>query len=216
MTAGRTVIGQSQHWGTPHKYVNAVKDFFDGAIDLDPCSNSYSIVHALVEYSLPESDGLVESWNAPTIYVNPPYGTDKARGTRISDWLKKCEEAHRLFGAEVLALVPVATNTGHWKKYIYGKASCICFLYDTRLRFLVNGQDEGKGAPMSCAIIYWGTKPTRFSEIFMRFGATVNIENLKGTEVEGVPAPPQSPRQCKRREFHLPQKGINGNEMTLF
>lgn len=187
MTAGRTVIGQSQHWGTPCKYVEAVKEFFGGSIDLDPCSNCYSIVHARVEYSLPEHDGLIESWNAPTIYVNPPYGTDKTRGTRISDWLRKCEEANRLFGAEVLALVPVATNTGHWKHYVYGKAVSVCFLYDTRLRFLVNGKDEGKGAPMSCAIIYWGANPDRFAEVFMRFGAAVNIENLKGMEIARVP-----------------------------
>ena len=187
MTAGRTVIGQSQHWGTPHKYVVAVREFFGGAIDFDPCSNEYSIVQAHVECSLPGRDGLAEFWNYPTVYVNPPYGSDATRGTRISNWLEKCEEANRLYGSEVLALVPVATNTGHWKRYVFGKAACICFLYDTRLRFLVNGQEEGKGAPMSCAMIYWGAHPDRFDFIFGPFGATVNIEKLK-TETR-VPLP---------------------------
>jgi hypothetical protein len=83
----------------------------------------------------------------------------------------------------VLALVPVATNTGHWKKYVYGKATAICFLYDTRLRFLVNGEDAGKGAPMSCAMIYWGKNVERFNDIFIHFGAVVNIENLKGIAI---------------------------------
>ncbi|MDP2917359.1 MAG: hypothetical protein Q8O16_05450, partial [Dehalococcoidia bacterium] len=95
----------------------------------------------------------------------------------------KCEEANRLFQAEVLALVPVATNTDHWKKYVFGKATAICFLYDTRLRFLVKGEDEGKGAPMSCAMIYWGKNFWRFSEIFMKFGAVINIEDLKGINI---------------------------------
>lgn len=180
MTAGRKIIGQSQDWGTPPKYVNAIRDFFGGLIHLDPCSNRYSIVNAVVEYSLPTCDGLRETWNFPTVYVNPPYGIDREHGTSIKDWLRKCEEAHRLYQSEVIALVPVATNTGHWKRYVYGKATAICFLYDTRLRFLVDGQDAGKGAPMSCALVYWGCRFESFFQTFLRFGAVVNIENLKG------------------------------------
>ena len=44
MTAGRKVNTISQEWGTPEKYVSAVRDFFGGRIDLDPCSNEYSIL----------------------------------------------------------------------------------------------------------------------------------------------------------------------------
>ncbi len=183
MTAGRKIVGQSTDWGTPKKYVDAVREVFGGSINLDPCSNRFSIVHADTEYSLPTHDGLRESWDFATVYVNPPYGLDQERGRRISDWLRKCEEAHKLHGAEVIALVPVATNTGHWKRYIYGKATAICFLYDTRLRFLVNGKDSGKGAPMSCAMIYWGTNFERFSEVFLPFGAVVSLENLKGAVI---------------------------------
>ena len=180
MTAGRKVISHNKYWCTPPKYVEAVKEFFGGTIHLDPCSSRYSVVNARVEYSLPAHDGLRESWNFPTIYVNPPYGIDRKHGTSIKDWLRKCEQAHRQHQAEVIALIPVATNTGHWKKYVYGKATAICFLYDTRLRFLVNGKDGGKGAPMSCALIYWGLQFERFFQVFTRFGAVVNIENLKG------------------------------------
>ena len=180
MTAGRKNVGTNQDWGTPEKYVTAIREFFGGYIYLDPCPNPHSIIHAWVEYSLPRQDGLKESWNFPTIYVNPPYGADREHGTTIRDWLRKCEEANKTYESEVLALVPVATNTSHWKKYVYGKATAISFLYDTRLRFLVNGKDEGKGAPMSCAIVYWGERFDRFSEIFMCFGAVVDIRNLKG------------------------------------
>jgi hypothetical protein len=184
MTAGRKVFGQNSDWGTPQKYVDAVRKFFGGVIQLDPCSNRYSIVDAAVEYSLPDQDGLRESWDFSTVYVNPPYGIDREHDTTIRDWLRRCEEAYRLHQSEVLALVPVATNTGHWKKHVYGKASAICFLYDTRLRFLVNGKDEGKGAPMSCAMIYWGRNFERFSQVFTPFGAVVNIENLKGVIID--------------------------------
>jgi hypothetical protein len=183
MTAGRKVVGRSKDWGTPKRYVEAVRECFGGAISLDPCSNRFSIVRADVEYLLPKLDGLRESWNYPTIYVNPPYGLDREHGRSIKDWLRKCEEAHRVHGAEVIALVPVATNTSHWKKYIYGKAAAVSFLYDTRLRFLESGKDSGKGAPMSCAMIYWGKNFDRFSEIFLPFGAVVSLANLTGLNI---------------------------------
>jgi len=38
MGAGRSIITASQSWGTPHKYVKAVKEVFGGRIiHLDPC-----------------------------------------------------------------------------------------------------------------------------------------------------------------------------------
>ena len=83
MTAGRKINTVSQGWGTPEKYVRAVREFFGGGIDLDPCSNEHSIVHARTEYQLPKHDGLIESSDFPTVYVNPPYGIDKKHGTSI-------------------------------------------------------------------------------------------------------------------------------------
>ena len=34
MTVGRIINTLSQHWGTPEKYIRAVKRVFGGAIDL--------------------------------------------------------------------------------------------------------------------------------------------------------------------------------------
>jgi hypothetical protein len=178
MSAGRKINSDNKDWGTPENYVLAVKKFFGGGIDLDPCSNESSIVGAKVEYRLPKHDGLRDSWNYRRIFVNPPYGLDRKRGTGIKNWLYHCALAHKMFGSEVLALVPVATNTGHWKRYVFGKARSVCFLYDTRLKFLVNGQNGGKGAPMSCAMIYWGKNHEKFHSVFKQFGAVVSLEEL--------------------------------------
>lgn len=181
MTAGRNnAESVSQHWCTPPKYVDAIREFFGGEIALDPCSNEYSIVQAKVEYRLPHADGLAKRWNASTIFVNPPYGRDRMRGTGIRDWLAKCSEAHLRNGAEVLALIPVATNTRHWKDFVFGAAVGVAFLYDTRLRFLENGRDTGKGAPMSCAMVYWGARYQHFEKTFIRFGATLDLRHLRG------------------------------------
>lgn len=183
MTAGRKVNTQSQSWCTPPKYVNAINKFFGGKIDLDPCSNSFSIVHAQTEFKLPETDGLKQEWNYPTIYINPPYGADRKRGTTIKDWLAKCALSHNTYNAEIIALIPVASNTSHWKKFIFGQASSICFLYDTRLRFLVDGKDTGKGAPMACCLVYWGYNTSKFFQHFIEYGAVVDITHLKGEKI---------------------------------
>jgi hypothetical protein len=186
MTAGRTVNSQSCNWCTPEKYVMAVREFFDRCISLDPCSNEWSIVNADVEWVLPEHDGLKSEWNYPTIYVNPPYGADRHNGSNIRDWIRKCSLANSEFGSEVLALIPVAANTKHWKLFIWKCATAVCFLYDTRLKFLVEGRDEGKGAPMACAMIYWGCNYERFEEIFLRFGAVVDTRSLRN-KIIGAP-----------------------------
>ena len=180
MTAGRNIVSISQTWCTPPKYVRAVREVFGGAIALDPCSNRYSVVKAEVEYQLPEHDGLRCSWDYPTIYVNPPYGADRQRRTTIKNWLRRCVLARDEHSSEVLALVPVATNTKHWKDYVWGVADAVVFLYDTRLRFLVDGKDEGKGAPMSCAMIYWGEHVARLEDVFSPHGAVVDLRGLQG------------------------------------
>ena len=179
MTAGRTVIGLSQHWGTPPTYVKAVRRVL-GTIALDPCSNEFSVVGARVEYRLPEQDGLRESWDFKTIYVNPPYGSDPERGTRIRHWLARCDDAHKAYGSQVIALVPVATNTSHWKQHVWCAASAVAFLYDTRLKFLVNGAVSAKGALMSCAMVYWGDDFARFRETLIAYGAVVDLRPLHG------------------------------------
>ena len=180
MTAGRTNAGSlSNNWATPPKYVSAIRDFFNSAVELDPCSSEHSIVAATVEFSLPETDGLSVPWDYGSVFVNPPYGADRERGTTIRDWLRKCVESHDAYGSEVLALVPVATNTSHWKLYVWGAATGVAFLYDTRLKFLIDGQESPKGAPMSCAMVYWGIQYERFYDVFVRFGAVVDVRSCR-------------------------------------
>ena len=184
MTAGRnSAESLSQHWCTPPKYVDVIREFFGGTIALDPCSNSFSIVNAEVEYALPYVDGLNASWDYPSVYINPPYGRDRSRGTTILHWLKMAVFANRYHGSEVLALVPVAPNTKHWKRYIFGAATAVAFLYDTRLKFLVDGKSGGKGAPMACAMVYWGSMYRRFEHYFLPFGAVCDIRHLHGKPI---------------------------------
>ncbi|MCL2148130.1 MAG: phage N-6-adenine-methyltransferase [Methanomassiliicoccaceae archaeon] len=178
MTAGRNIISRNKEWCTPQKYVAAVREVFGGGIALDPCSNPHSVVGAKVEYMFPQNDGLRDSWNYPNVYVNPPYGIDKENGSSIKDWIKRCADAHEMHGSEVIALIPVAVNTSHWKQHVFGRAQMICFLGDTRLKFLENGSEGEKGAPMACAMVYWGRDPEKFYEVFIGHGAVVSVGHL--------------------------------------
>lgn len=177
MTAGRQVVSMTKDWCTPPSIVQSVRDVFGGTIALDPCSNEYSLVRAEKEYHLPDHDGLIESWDYPTIYVNPPYGSDPVRGTRIRQWFERIAEAAAA-ESQVIALVPVATNTSHWKRFVYPVASAICFIYQPRVRFFINGVEDLKGAPMSCAIIYYGENSTRFGSIFREHGAVLPLADV--------------------------------------
>lgn len=177
MTAGRKPLSIKKDWCTPPEIVDSVRAVFGGSISLDPCANRYSFVQADKEYQPPEHDGLEESWDYPTIYVNPPYGSDRARGTRIAHWFARIAEA-ALAGSEVIALVPVAPNTRHWKESVFPIASAICFLYQPRVRFYIDGREDPKGAPMACAVIYYGLDIKAFAWEFRAHGAVVSLEGV--------------------------------------
>ena len=134
---------------------------------MDPCGTEGDFTCAVRSIRLPE-DGLLVAWELfRTIFLNPPYGRDADRGTTIKDWLRKASEASEA-GSEIIALIPVATNTQHWKKYVFPTCSRVCFLKDSRFKFVGAGK---KGAPMAVAAVYWGKSPERFEEVFAFRGA---------------------------------------------
>lgn len=171
MSAGRKNNSPTKSWNTPPKIVSAVRSFFGGEIELDPCSNESSLVGARENWILPK-DGLAESWaEYKTVFVNPPYGRDADRGTSIFHWIKKCSETK----AEIVALIPVATNTKHFG-VIFESAKSVCFLKDSRLKFWMNGREDKKGAPMACCLVYWGLEAERFVGAFSGMGKCLIIQ----------------------------------------
>lgn len=173
MSVGRQNKDNNKNWCTPPKYVDTIYKMFD-KIELDPCSNMYSIVNAETEYVLP-TDGLKKEWDFKTIFVNPPYGRDSDRKTSIKNWIIKMNDTYIKYDNEILALIPVSTNASHYKEIIFENATSICFLEDTRLKFMINGEIFKKGAPMACAMVYWGKDKDKFEEIYKEFGKVFHI-----------------------------------------
>jgi len=174
MTAGRNSVSKKKDWNTPPKYVKLI-NLMLGDIDLDPCSNENSLIDAKIKYILP-TNGLNESWDYPKIFVNPPFGRDVENKKSLYDWIKKGVDANKN-GSEILFLIPVATNTKHFKDLIFKNAKGICFLNDTRLKFWNEGKEDKKGAPMACCLIYFGENYEKFVNVFDNSGKCFRIYN---------------------------------------
>jgi len=151
----------SPEWYTPPGIIDAVRELFDGRIDLDPCSNSHEApnVPARVHYTQ-EDDGLSREWFG-TVYMNPPYG----RG--IMPWIVKIREeyeAGRVTAA--VALVPARTDTQWFRilspKYIRCEVA-------GRLKF----SESKNSATFPSVLFYLGDEVQRFAEVFARFGVIV-------------------------------------------
>lgn len=174
MSAGRKSHSDKKDWNTPPKYIIPIKEFFGGNIELDPCSNEYSRVNAETEFVYPDKDGLVEDWNYSTIFVNPPYGRNN--GTSIKDWLIKGMTTNSSYDSELIYLIPVATNTAHFKDIVFQCFTDICFLNDTRLRFYDKGEENKKGAPMACCLVYMGNRREEFFNKFSKYGKVMQLD----------------------------------------
>ena len=46
MTAGRESVSLQKSWCTPEPLVTKIHNFFNNKLDLDPCSNPYSLIKA--------------------------------------------------------------------------------------------------------------------------------------------------------------------------
>jgi len=148
-------------WHTPPAIIEAVRELFDGLIDLDPCSNSRTApnVPARTLYTK-EDDGLSHAWFG-RVYMNPPYG----RG--IGPWIEKVREEHetgRVTAAVVL--VKAATDT-RWFR-VLSKRYPRCEVAG-RLKF----SGCKAPAPFPSVLFYLGDEVQRFAEVFARFGVIV-------------------------------------------
>lgn len=155
---------------TPGLYVETVRRFFGGTIDVDPCPNRCSVVKATYEFYRPERDGLRDPWSMPLfdelaassrVFVNPPWGLDfETDGATLAPWLDKCAEEMKR-GAEIVALVPTTPGSGCWRKHVLPVVKAICFVDDTApIRLVV---DDKAYAIVPVSFLYYGHRPNYFA-----------------------------------------------------
>ena len=126
-------------WTTPQDFFDTLNAEFN--FTLDPCCLPDSA--KCERFFTPDDDGLIQSWQGETVFMNPPYGRV------IGNWIKKAYEESRTPGTVVVALLPARTDTRWFHDFIYNKAE-IRFIKG-RLRF---GEQPNPAPFPSMVVVY--------------------------------------------------------------
>jgi len=129
---------------TPAYLLEPVRELLGGEIGLDPCTEPDNPTRALRFYC-PPVDGCVESWEADSVFCNPPYGQVRLR------WVKRCIEV----GARIptLLLIPAHTETQTFQ--LAARACTSALFVQARLRFGVK-RDNGRQEAASHGSVLFG------------------------------------------------------------
>lgn len=144
-------------WNTPKSFVEDVLVFFDGELDLDPCSNSVEEPNVPAKVIYTEGlNGLSKDWIANSVFMNHPYSNSK-------EWIPYAVNQYENGNSkEMILLIKLDVSTVWWKS--------VCnypwIAVNKRLKF-GNGKSA---APFQSAIIYLGDRLDRFKTVFGKYG----------------------------------------------
>ena len=134
---------------TPPDFLAALCELI-GPIDLDPAADPDDYVMAKRKY-FREDDGLVSTWEAGTVFCNPPYS--------CAD--KFIRRAHKAFiegeAQLIVMLVPSRTHALAWVQCAAGVADIL--LLTVRMRFWDANGPLKHAAPFGSALIIYGASP---------------------------------------------------------
>ncbi|MGG0308282.1 DNA N-6-adenine-methyltransferase [Priestia megaterium] len=147
-------MSEKEDWGTPQDLFNKLHTYFN--FTLDPCSSHTN--HKCEKYFTIEEDGLSQSWEGETVFMNPPYGK------QLKDWMKKAYEESKK-GTTIVCLVPSRTDTQWFHNYAYGKGEVVFF--NRRLEF----EGSNNKAPFPACLVIFNPK------------SKLDIEHLKVVEL---------------------------------
>lgn len=92
-----------------------------GGIGLDPCTDPDNPTHADRFYHLP-MDGCALSWDASSVFCNPPYGEARDR------WVDRCIVEGKF--RKVVLLIPAHTETKTFQRALLACDSVLFFVPD--------------------------------------------------------------------------------------
>jgi site-specific DNA-methyltransferase (adenine-specific) len=98
---------KTPEWYTPAEFFQRLNAEFN--FTLDPCSTHENA--KCEKHFTKEDNGLAQSWQGETVFMNPPYGRE------IGDWMRKAYESCTKDGATVVCLVPARTCTAWWHDF---------------------------------------------------------------------------------------------------
>lgn len=152
-----TTGNRTDCWNTPPSFVNDVMEFFDGFLDLDPCSDDEANpnVPASKVYT-EQTNGLAYEWIAESVFMNHPYSNSK-------EWVPYAVRQYECGNSkEMILLIKLDVSTNWWKSV----SSYPWIAVNKRMKF----GDGKNSAPFQSAIIYLGNRLDRFKAIFGKYG----------------------------------------------
>jgi hypothetical protein len=144
-------------WNTPKSFVEDVIVFFDGELELDPCSDQEENPNVPAKKVYTEkTNGLKNEWIAKSVFMNHPYSNSK-------EWIPYAVNQYEKGNSqEMILLIKLDVSTVWWKSV----QDYPWIAVNRRLKF-----GEGKSAaPFQSAIIYLGNRLSRFQTIFGKYG----------------------------------------------
>ncbi len=161
-------MAESDSWCSPPEIAVPLEEFYDGPVDVDPCSNNRSIIRARVAYT---SGGLILRWCLPlnrkprhTGYQNDPY-------SQADVWTYKML-AELACGnlREHIRLSMFASSSQWWADMCGRPRRNPRILALKRVAFLDPRPEKLGEKPMACrfepALTYFGPRPERFTRAF--------------------------------------------------
>jgi phage N-6-adenine-methyltransferase len=94
-------------WATPQAWFDYLDLEFD--FTLDPCCTHETAKCS--KHFTPAENGLTQSWEEETVFMNPPYGKE------VGLWMKKAYEEARDNLALVVCFVRASVDTEWWRRY---------------------------------------------------------------------------------------------------
>jgi DNA N-6-adenine-methyltransferase (Dam) len=165
---------KSAEWYTPAYLIEAARSVM-GGIELDPasCEAANQLVKA-ERYYTKQENGLLRSWSAETIWLNPPYGrTVKQQGLRKSTIGLFIEKLLQEYQSGNIGQAIVLATTEVNAKWFYPLFQFpICFP-DHRVHFIVPEKLDKYSQMFGTALAYLGPNEDSFIEVFSRFGHVV-------------------------------------------
>ena len=140
----------TNEWYTPPSLFDELDKEF--RFTLDPCATKESA--KCEKYYTKETNGLDQSWENESVFVNPPYGRE------IKHWVEKSYKESLKDNTQVVMLIPARTDTKYWHDYIFPYAKDIRFIKG-RIKFyrIIHGEKvEGESAPFPSAIVIFGER----------------------------------------------------------
>lgn len=161
-TRKRMASSVNDKWQTPLEVLKAVFNIL-GVIDLDPASPGADKTVVEAGHYFTEADnGLVQPWQARTVYLNPPYGRT------IGQWTRKLSAEYETGNTmEFVTLLPARVDTRWWDNFVTHDM-IVCFI-DHRLKFLNAEYAEEDPAMFPSALIYGPGKHSRRETAFTHF-----------------------------------------------